>query len=67
MKLCSVWGADITYIKLQQEFVYLAVLMDVFTRSIREWHLARSMDGSLSLRPLNQGITKGIPEIHHSD
>lgn len=63
----QVWVADITYIKLQQEFVYLAVLMDVFTRSIRGWHLARSMDGSLSLTALNQGLAKGVPEIHHSD
>jgi putative transposase len=40
----QVWVGDITYIRLQQDFVYLAVLMDVFTRSIRGWHLARSMD-----------------------
>jgi transposase InsO family protein len=63
----QVWVADITYIKLQQEFVYLAVLMDVFTRSIRGWHLARSMDQSLTIRALKQGLEKGIPEIHHSD
>ena len=44
----QVWVADITAIKLQQEFVYLAVLMDAFTCSIRGWHLARSMDGSLT-------------------
>lgn len=63
----QVWVADITYIKLQQEFVYLAVLMDVFTRSIRGWHLARSMDQSLTIRALKQGLEKGVPEIHHSD
>jgi transposase InsO family protein len=58
--------ADITYIKLQQEFVYLAVVMDVFTRSIRGWHLARSMDQSL-LTALGKGLEKGCPELHHSD
>lgn len=63
----QVWVADITYIRLQQEFVYLAVLMDVFTRSIRGWHLARSMDQSLTLTALNKGLEKGQPEIHHSD
>jgi transposase InsO family protein len=63
----QVWVGDITYIKLRQEFVYLAVLMDVFTRSIRGWHLARSMDGSLTLTALNQALEKGSPEIHHSD
>ena len=40
----QVWVADITYIRLRQEFVYLAVLMDVFTRNIRGWHLSRSLD-----------------------
>ncbi len=61
------WVADITYIKLQQEFVYLAVVMDVFTRSIRGWHLARSMDQNLTLTALSKGLEKGQPEIHHSD
>jgi putative transposase len=63
----QVWVGDITYIRLQDEFVYLAVLMDVFTRSIRGWHLARTMDQSLTLRALEKGLEKGVPEIHHSD
>jgi transposase InsO family protein len=63
----QVWVGDITYIRLQEEFVYLAVLMDVFTRSIRGWHLARSMDQSLTLRALEKGLEKGVPDIHHSD
>ena len=63
----QVWVGDITYIRLQQDFVYLAVLMDVFTRSIRGWHLARNMDQSLTLTALTRGLEKGIPEIHHSD
>jgi putative transposase len=63
----QVWVGDITYIRLQQEFVYLAVLMDIFTRSIRGWHLGRSMDGSLTITALLKGLAKGGPEIHHSD
>ena len=63
----QVWVADITYIKLQQEFVYLSVLMDVFTRSIRGWHLARSMDGSLTVTALHKALKQGQPQIHHSD
>jgi putative transposase len=63
----QVWVADITYIRLNQEFVYLAVVMDVFTRCIRGWHLARSMDQSLTLTALNKGLARGQPEIHHSD
>lgn len=63
----QVWVGDITYIRLGQEFVYLAVLMDVFTRSIRGWHLARSMDQSLTITALEKAFEKGEPQIHHSD
>lgn len=63
----QVWVGDITYIQLQQEFVYLAVLMDVFTRRIRGWQLARSIDQRLTMTALKRGLEKGIPEIHHSD
>lgn len=63
----QVWVADITYIKLNQEFVYLAVVMDVFTRCIRGWHLARNMDQSLTLTALHKGLARGRPAIHHSD
>jgi len=48
----QVWVADITYIRLRREFVYLAVLMDVFTRSIRGWHLGRGLDQGLTLAAL---------------
>ncbi|XQQ06162.1 MAG: IS3 family transposase [Leptolyngbya sp. IPPAS B-1204] len=63
----QVWVGDITYIRLQQEFVYLAVLMDVFTRSIRGWHLARSMEVNLTITALKKGLQRHRPEIHHSD
>ena len=63
----QVWVADITYIRLKEEFVYLAVVMDVFTRSIRGWHLDRTMEKSLTITALEKGLAKAIPEIHHSD
>jgi transposase InsO family protein len=40
----QVWVADITYVRLRDEFVYLAVLMEVFTRRIRGWELGRGLD-----------------------
>jgi len=40
----EVWVADIPYVRLHQEFVYLAVIMDVFSRAIRGWHLGRTLD-----------------------
>jgi putative transposase len=49
----QVWVADITYIRQRREFVYLALLMDVFTRSIRGWHLGRDLDQRLSWRHWN--------------
>lgn len=61
------WAADITYVRLQREFVYLAVIMDLFTRCIRGWHLGRSLSQELTLIALEQALTKGSPEIHHSD
>ena len=63
----QLWVCDITYIRLLEEFVYLAVLMDVFTRGIRGWHLGRSLDQSLTLRALDQALAHHTPEIHHSD
>ena len=48
----KVWVSDITYIRLLREFVYLAVIMDVYTRSIRGWYLSRSLDQRLTLKAL---------------
>ncbi|MFO0938379.1 MAG: hypothetical protein U0798_17890 [Gemmataceae bacterium] len=44
-----VWVTDITDVKLRREFVYLAVVLDVFTRLIRGWHLGRSLDRGQTL------------------
>jgi transposase InsO family protein len=63
----QVWVGDITYIRLRRDFVYLAVLMDVFTRLIRGWHLGRSLDGELTLTALERALARHRPEIHHSD
>ena len=63
----QVWVADITYIRLRTEFIYLAVLMDVFTRSIRGWHLGRNLDSGLTLAALERALVAGVPTIHHSD
>ena len=58
---------DITYVRLHQEFIYLAIVMDVFTRSIRGWQLGRSLDQGLTLAALERGLVIGTPEVHHSD
>lgn len=63
----QMWAADITYIRLGQGFVYLAVVMDVYTRLVRGWNLSGSLDQELSLAALRMALTKGTPQIHHSD
>jgi transposase InsO family protein len=59
--------ADITYVRVHNEFIYLAVLMDVFTRSIRGWELGRTLEGSLTLTAVQRALARGRPRIHHSD
>lgn len=70
----QIWCGDITYIRLRREFVYLAVLIDVFTRGIRGWELKRGLDDQLTIGALDKALKalsrskgKGKPEIHHSD
>jgi putative transposase len=63
----QVWVADITYVRVRVEFVYLAVLMDVFTRCVRGWDLGRSLDDGLTLAALGRALRRGRPEVHHSD
>jgi putative transposase len=63
----QVWVCDITYIRLAQEFVFLAVVMDVFTRAIRGWNLSRMLDVRLTVEALKQGLQDHMPQIHHSD
>jgi transposase InsO family protein len=62
-----VWVSDITYIRLLNGFVYLAVIMDVFTRSMRGWRLGHTLDQELTLTALRGALMTGIPEVHHSD
>lgn len=63
----QVWVCDITYIRLGNGFVYLAVVMDVFTRAVRGWSLSRTLDTGLTLAALRLALSLCIPEIHHSD
>lgn len=63
-----VWVADITYVRVQEEFLFLAVLMDLYTRAIRGWHLGRTLGEELTYTALEQALARhGPPAIHHSD
>ena len=61
------WVSDITYIRLHHEFIDLAVVMDVFTRTIRGWNLGRSLGQELTLVALERALVHQHPQIHHSD
>lgn len=63
----QVWVADITYIRLGHGFVFLGIVMDVFTRTIRGWCLSRTMDQRLTQVALEHALQQHCPEIHHSD
>ena len=64
----QVWVGDITYIRLGDgTFVYLSILMDVFTRIIRGWAIGSGLGVELTLQALHRALARGRPEIHHSD
>ena len=63
----QVWVADITYVRLKGRFLYLSLLMDVFTRVIRAWQISQHLNQSLTLKPLKEALCDSVPEIHHSD
>ena len=62
-----VWVADITYIRLGSGFIFLAVILDVFTRAVRGWQVSRSLGHELALTALRMALCTGVPRVHHSD
>ena len=66
----QLWVADITYIRLQREFVFLAVVLDAFSRKAIGWELGRSLETKLALAALEAAIASRHPRpglVHHSD
>jgi transposase InsO family protein len=73
MKLTGVdqlWVADITYIQVWREYVYLAVVLDAYSRKVVGWELSRSLGNGLAIRALEKAIIQRQPAagvVHHSD
>jgi len=66
----QLWVADITYIRLRSEFVYLAVILDAFSRKVVGWALAETLAADLALAALQQALAQRNPPpglVHHSD
>lgn len=66
----QLWVADITYIRLEYEFVYLAVILDAYSRRVIGWALARTLEDELTLAALRMALARrvvGPGLVHHSD
>lgn len=69
-KINQLWVADITYVRLQQEFVYLAVVLDVYSRRVVGWSISRHLDTGVALEALESALKQRRPGpglVHHSD
>ena len=67
LKPNHVWCTDITYIRLLGGFMYLVVIMDLFSRFVLSWRISNSMDLAFCLDALDEALRFTEPEIHHSD
>lgn len=66
----QLWVSDITYIRLRREFVYLAVILDAYSRRCIGWALSRHIDTQLTLKALRMALAnRTVPPglVHHSD
>jgi transposase InsO family protein len=63
----QVWVADITYIRLGRRFIYLAVILDAYTRAVRGWAVSTTIDHRLTLAALEMALENSAPFIFHSD
>lgn len=66
----QVWTADITYIRIANGFIYLAVILDLYSRKIIGHAISKKIDGQLAVDALNMAIKRRAPPrgvIHHSD
>jgi len=66
----QLWRADITYIRLRDEFVFLAVILDAYSRRVIGWALDRTMEDELTLTALRMALSRRVVEAgltHHSD
>lgn len=66
----QLWVADITYVRLEWEFVYLAVILDAFSRRVIGWELDRTLEAELAVAALQMALACRRPQpglVHHSD
>ena len=63
----QVWSTDITYVPLASGFMYLAAVIDWFSRYVLAWRLSNTLDGSFCLDMLEEALNRGRPEVFNTD
>jgi putative transposase len=63
----QVWSTDITYVPLASGFMYLAAIIDWFSRSVLAWRLSNTLDSSFCLEMLEEALSRGKPEVFNTD
>jgi putative transposase len=63
----QVWAADITYIPMARGFLYLVVIIDVYSRYVISWRLSNTLDAGFCVDALQEALKKGKPEIFNTD
>jgi putative transposase len=63
----QVWSADITYVPMTSGFMYLAAVIDWFSRYVIAWRLSNTLDGSFCLEMLEEALRSGKPEVFNTD
>jgi len=63
----QVWSADITYVPLPSGFMYLAAVIDWYSRYVITWRLSNTLDGAFCLEMLEEALRTGRPEVFNTD
>ncbi len=63
----QVWSSDITYVPLRHGFLYLAAVMDWYSRYVLAWRLSNTLEGSFCIEALDEALSCGRPEIFNTD
>jgi putative transposase len=61
------WGTDITYVPLKHGFMYLAAVLDWYSRYVIAWRLSNTLDGEFCLEMLEEALSTGKPEVFNTD
>jgi putative transposase len=67
VRVDQVWGTDITWVPMPQGFMYLAAVIDWYSRYVIAWRLSNTLDGEFCLEMLDEALVQGKPEVFNTD